>query len=78
MNVREPFSSLTPFGGHIYVNIVIMLLIITGGIGFLTWDDVVRHRHHFRKYRLQSKLVLVTTGILIFLPAVFFFSVEYR
>ncbi|MBR3668069.1 MAG: Trk family potassium uptake protein [Ruminococcus sp.] len=77
MGVREPFSSLTTFGGHIYVNIVIMLLIITGGIGFLTWDDVVRHRHHFRKYRLQSKLVLVTTGILIFLPAVFFFSVEY-
>ena len=77
MGVRDPFSSLTTFGGHIYVNIVIMLLIITGGIGFLTWDDVVRHRHHFRKYRLQSKLVLVTTGILIFLPAVFFFSVEY-
>ena len=77
MGVREPFSSLTTFGGHIYVNIVIMLLIITGGIGFLTWDDVVRHRHHFRKYRLQSKLVLVTTGILIFLPAVFFFNVEY-
>ena len=77
MGVREQFSSLTTFGGHIYVNIVIMLLIITGGIGFLTWDDVVQHKYHFRKYRLQSKLVLVTTGILIFLPAVFFFSVEY-
>ena len=78
MGVREPFSSMTSYGGHIYVNIVLMLLIITGGIGFLTWDDFVKHRHHFRKYRLQTKIILVTTLILIFLPAAFFFFAEYQ
>lgn len=77
MGVREPFSSLTSYGGNIYVNTVIMLLIIIGGIGFLTWDDVVQHRHHFKKYRLQTKIVLVTSGLLILLPAVFFFFAEY-
>lgn len=77
MGVREPFSSLTSYGGNIYVNTVIMLLIIIGGIGFLTWDDVVQHRHHFKKYRLQTKVVLVTSGLLILLPAVFFFFAEY-
>ena len=77
MGVREQFSSLTTFGDSIYINVVIMLLIIMGGIGFLTWDDAVKHKFDFRRYRLQSKLVLVTSGILIFLPAVFFFSVEY-
>lgn len=77
MGVREPFSSLTSYGGNVYVNVIIMLLIILGGIGFLTWDDVVQHRHHFRKYRLQTKLVLVTTALLIVLPALFFFCTEY-
>ena len=77
MGVREPFSSLTSYGGHIYVNIVVMLLIVLGGIGFLTWDDFVQHRHHFRKYRLQTKLVLMSSALLILLPAVFFFFAEY-
>ncbi|MBQ2581043.1 MAG: Trk family potassium uptake protein [Ruminococcus sp.] len=77
MGVREKFSSLTSYGSNIYVNVVIMLLIIIGGIGFLTWDDIVRNRHHFNKYRLQTKIVLVTTAILIVLPAVYFFFVEY-
>ena len=77
MGVREPFSSLTSYGGNAYVNVVLMLLIITGGIGFLTWDDIVQHRHHFRRYRLQTKIVLFTTGLLLLLPAVFFFFAEY-
>ena len=77
MGVREPFSSMTGFGGNIYVNVVLMLLIITGGIGFLTWDDLVQHGLRFKKYRLQTKIVLVTSGILIILPAVFFFFAEY-
>jgi trk system potassium uptake protein TrkH len=77
MGVREPFSSMTSYGGNIYVNIVLMLLIITGGIGFLTWDDIVQHRHHLKKYRLQTKVVLVTSVLLILLPAVLFFFAEY-
>ena len=77
MGVREPFSSLTSYGGHIYFNLVIMLLIIIGGIGFLTWDDIARHRYHFRKYRLQTKMVAVTSLLLIMLPAVFFFFAEF-
>ena len=32
--------SLTAYMADPLVNIVIMLLIIVGGIGFLTWDDV--------------------------------------
>ncbi|MBP5431671.1 potassium transporter TrkG [Ruminococcus sp.] len=77
MGIKEPFSSMTGYGGNIYVNTVLMLLIITGGIGFLTWDDIVQHRHRFKKYRLQTKVVLVTSGLLIILPALFFFFAEY-
>ena len=78
MGVREKFSSLTSYGGNVYVSTVIMLLSIIGGIGCLTWDDIAEHKHHFKKYRLQSKIVLTATGILIFLPALLFFFTEYQ
>ena len=40
MGVKEPFSSLTSYSGSFAVNAVIMLLIVFGGIGFFTWDDI--------------------------------------
>ncbi|MDE5854489.1 MAG: Trk family potassium uptake protein [Ruminococcus sp.] len=73
MGVREKYSSLTSFSDNMPVNIVIMLLIIIGGIGFLTWDDIKTHKLRFKKYRMQSKVVLVTSGLLIILPAVYYF-----
>ncbi|MER2081674.1 MAG: potassium transporter TrkG [Ruminococcus sp.] len=77
MGTREPFSSLTTYGSHIYLNCVIMLLIIAGGIGFLVWGDLKTHKYHFKRYSLQTKIVLVTNLILILLPAVYFFFNEY-
>lgn len=78
MGVREPFSSLTTYSSNAYVNAVIMLLIILGGIGFLVWGDVGAHKFKFSKYSLQSKVVLTTSLILIFVPAVYFFFCEYE
>ena len=77
MGVREQFSSLTTYENNIYVNIIIMLLIIIGGIGFLVWEDVGKNLHHFKKYSMQSKVVLLTSLILIVIPAVYFFFYEY-
>ena len=71
------YPSLTGYAGSPIINITIMLLIVTGGIGFLTWDDVCENKWHFRRYRMQSKVILVTTGLLILLPAIFFFFVDF-
>lgn len=76
MGVKEPFSSLTSFSASFNVNIVIMLLIIIGGLGFLTWEDILKHRHHIKKYRLQSKAILAVTAILVAFPAVYFYFAE--
>ena len=54
----SPYPSLTAYAADPLVNIVIMLLIIVGGIGFLTWDDVCTHGLHLRRYRMQSKVIL--------------------
>ena len=77
MGCREKFSSLTTFNDNIYVNCVIMLLIIVGGIGFLTWHDIGEYKFNFRKYSLQSKVILITSAVLIVLPAVYMFFFEY-
>ena len=72
------FPSLTGYSGNILINVVIMLLIITGGIGFLTWDDIYRNKMNFKRYRMQSKIILMTTVCLIVFPAVFFFACDLK
>ncbi len=72
------YSSLTSFTGNIGVNVVIMLLIFIGGIGFLTWDDVITNKLRFKRYRLQSKIVLVTSLLLIIFPALMFFFYDLK
>lgn len=71
------FPSLTAFADNVIVNVAIMLLIIIGGIGFLTWDDIYTNKFNFKKYRMQSKVILVTSAILITVPAVYFYFAEY-
>ena len=63
-----PYPSLTAYAADPLVNIVIMLLIIVGGIGFLTWDDICTHGLHLRRYRMQSKVILSATALLITIP----------
>ena len=71
------YPSLTGYAGSPIINITIMLLIVTGGIGFLTWDDICENKLHFRRYRMQSKVILVTTAFLLVLPAIFFFFADF-
>ena len=49
------FPSLTGYSGNILIHVVIMLLIITGGIGFLTWDDIYMNKMNFKRYRLKAR-----------------------
>ena len=44
IGIRTPFSSLTSYSVQPIVNLVIMMLIIAGGIGFLTWEDIKNHK----------------------------------
>ncbi len=71
------FVSLSGYGDNIWLNMVIMLLIIIGGIGFLTWEDFYKNKLNFRRYRMQSKVILITTVLLIILPAILFFANDF-
>lgn len=71
------FSSLTAFGSQAGVILPVTLLIITGGIGFLTWDDIVKHRLRFKQYRMQSKVILTATALLVLLPGLVLFLTDF-
>lgn len=77
MGSEGEFSSLTAFTSQPLINITVMLLIIFGGLGFLTWDDIRTNKIHFKSYRMQSKVIIIYTFALIILPALYFFFVEF-
>ena len=76
MGYREPFSSLVSYYDDWIVNLVVMSLIVIGGIGFIVWDDISRNRLNFKKYLLHTKIVLITTSVLIFGEALVFYFLE--
>lgn len=71
-------SSLTGVAGDWYINIIIMLLIFVGGLGFFVWHDLGVRRFRFKKLNLQSKMVLSISVALVFLGAAILFALEYN
>ena len=70
-------DNLVRYQGDIIVNLTVMGLIVTGGIGFVVIHEVFyRLKGSERKLSLHTKLVLVTTGILIIGGAILFFFFE--
>lgn len=59
------YSSLTAFRADLLINLTVMLLIVCGGLGFGVLRDLVRRRrNHY--LRMQTRLVIITYGILVF------------
>lgn len=78
MGSLEPYSSLTSFVGDPVVNITVMALIICGGLGFVVWADLKVKKFHWRSYALHSKIVIMTTLVLVLGGAALLFIFEQR
>ena len=59
-----PGMSLITFNADPVVCITLMALVVLGGLGFFVWEELVR-LHSFKKFSIYTKLVLITTGVLI-------------
>lgn len=81
-------NSLAEYLTHPWINLVTMLLIILGGLGFIVWWDILsiwKHYGHSHlpfkkilgKLHLHSKIVLLTTLGLILIGAFSVFFLEY-
>lgn len=77
MGIKAPFSSLTSYAGNWYVNIVIMLLVIIGGLGFFVWKDLLEHKFRFKKMKLHTKIVMSVSMFLVLGGAVVIFFLEW-
>ena len=76
MGESGAYSSFTQYYNDPTVNLVIMSLIVIGGIGFFVWNDISVNKLKFRKYRLHTKIVLISTAVLIFRGAALLFFFE--
>lgn len=70
-------TSMSFFRENYIVNITLILLIVTGGIGFIVWDDLYEHIKIQRRFSVYSRFVLIVTAILIFGGATLIFAFEY-
>ena len=60
----NPGASLITFNNDPVVCLTLAALVIVGGLGFFVWEELVRVRR-FRKFSVYTKLVLITTGVLL-------------
>ena len=73
----QPGASLMPFQNDPVVLLTLMGLIVVGGLGFFVWEEVMR-LHSFKKFSVYTKLVLLTSGILILGGAAFILALEWN
>lgn len=62
-------QNLIPYQSNILLNLTTCGLIIFGGLGFLVIKEIIEKRS-FKKFSLHTKVVLITTGILLIVGTV--------
>lgn len=77
MGGKETFVSLTAYENNWYLNLVIMLLIIVGGLGFFVWKDLLEHKFQFKNMKLHTKMVISISTVLILGGAILIFLLEF-
>lgn len=75
LGIVSPMYSLGLYAEDVLVNITIMSLIVLGGLGFFVWSDLIDLRKG-KKLRLHTKIVLISTAVLIVSGAVIFYLFE--
>ncbi len=70
------YASLTAFAGDPLVLLTVAVLIILGGLGFAVILETIRNRQGFRNLSLHTRIVLMTTGVLLLAGTVFYWLAE--
>jgi len=70
-------DSLLSYQGDLIVNLTVLGLIILGGIGFIVQYEVfAKLRKKQKKLSVHTRIVLITTAILVFAGAIIFYLLE--
>ena len=71
-------GSLVSQQNDVLVLLTIIGLIICGGLGFVVWDDIFKTKFNFKKQKLHTRVVLITSFVLLLVPTVLFLLFEYN
>ena len=70
-------NSFENYHGDLVINIIIPLLIISGGLGFIVWMDIFKRlRGKKESFLLHTKIVFLMTSILLILGSLLIFLVN--
>lgn len=69
-------NSLMELNSDPVILITLMVLIVVAGLGFFVWEELARV-HRFRNFSVYTKLVLITTAVLILGGAALFMILEW-
>ena len=72
-----PGDSIITFNNDPVVCITLMLLVVIGGLGFFVWEEVATKRH-WHQFSVYTRLVLLTSGVLILVGAVLICALEWN
>ncbi len=72
------FASLSHYADDVYVNIILSLLILSGGLGFIVWDDIRHYIAERKRISLYTRLVLAASFALVFGGALLIAVMEWN
>ncbi len=72
-----PGQSVAIFNGDAVICLTLMALITLGGLGFFVWEEIITKRS-FKKCSVYTKLVLLTSLVLVLTGAVVFLALEWN
>jgi trk system potassium uptake protein TrkH len=73
----KPGASLIVYQTDPVICLTLAALVIVGGLGFLVWDELLREWRP-RKWSVYTRLVMITTGILLLGGTLLFCLLEWR
>lgn len=75
--ILGPYSSMTAFYANPLVLITVSVLIISGGLGLVVWEDLY-HLRKRRKLLLHTRIVLIATAVLLVGGTVLIAALEWN
>ena len=76
MGFESPGGSMAPFASDGVVLLMLSVLIIVGGLGFIVWDEILNVKP--KKWSVYTKLVLITTAAFIVSGFIVFCLLEWK
>ena len=76
LGFKSPGASLMVYQTDPVIILTLSALIIVGGLGFLVWDEVLRSGKN-KRWSVYTKLVLITTGVLLLGGTILFCLLEW-